>query len=167
MLSRPLHSQHRLKNTPQIMQRSLRQIPQSRVETVPVYRSELIGHRLTVCTLKPARCTKRVRISARLERRNRESAKVLIQLVWGHHDTRARFPDFGSSQGIQSNMEDIASCDLLFSHHDHASSSSRVALITDMLTWQPRWRPPHILLLWLTLSMHRRRCMLSVLRLLH
>jgi hypothetical protein len=43
------------------------------------------------------------------ERRNNEGAKVSIELVWRHDDTRPHLPDFRSSRRIQRDKEDIAS----------------------------------------------------------
>ena len=109
VLARPLHNEHRLKNTQQLIKRSLRQIPQSLDETVPIDNSQLISHNMAVFAVKPATHTKRVWMSASCERRNNESAKVSIQLVRRHYDTRPRLPDFRSSRGIQRDKEDIAS----------------------------------------------------------
>jgi len=109
VLARPLHNEHRLKNTQQLIKRSLRQIPQSLDETVPIDHSQLISHNMAVFAVKAATHTKRVWMSASCERRNHESAKVSIQLVRRHYDTRPRLPDFRSSRGIQRDKEDIAS----------------------------------------------------------
>ena len=78
VLARPLHSEHRLKNTQQLIQRRLRQTPQSLDETVPIYRPQLISHNMTVFAIKPATYTKGVWMSASGERCNNESAKVSI-----------------------------------------------------------------------------------------
>ena len=78
VLARPLHSKHRLKNTQQLIQRRLRQTPQSLDETVPIYSPQLISHNMTVFAIKPATYTKGVWMSASGERCNNESAKVSI-----------------------------------------------------------------------------------------
>ena len=109
MLARPLHSEHRLKNTQQFIQRSLRQSPQSLDETLPIYSPQLISHNKTVFALKAATHTKRVWMPASRERRNNESSQVRIQLVRRHYDTRPRLPDFRSSRGIQRDKEDVTS----------------------------------------------------------
>jgi hypothetical protein len=107
--ARPLCNEHRLKNTQQLIKRSLRQTPQSLDKTVPIYSPQLISHNMTVFAVKPATHTKRVWMTSSCERRNNESEKVSIQLVRRHYDTRPRLPDFRSSRGIQRNKEDIAS----------------------------------------------------------
>ena len=78
VLARPLHSEHRLKNTQQLIQRILRQTPQSLDETVSVYSPQLISDNMTIFPLKPATHTKRVWMSASCERGNDKSAKVSI-----------------------------------------------------------------------------------------
>ena len=47
VLARPLHNEHRLKNTQQLINRSLRQTPQSLDETVPIYSPQLISQNMT------------------------------------------------------------------------------------------------------------------------
>ena len=74
VLARPLHSEHRQKNTQQLLERSLRQSPQMLDETFPIYRSQLISHNMTVLTIKRATHSKRVWMTASCERRNDESA---------------------------------------------------------------------------------------------
>lgn len=74
VLARPLYSEHRLKNTQQLIERSLRQSPQLLDETFPVYSSQLISHNMTVLTIKRATHSKRVWMTASCERRNDESA---------------------------------------------------------------------------------------------
>jgi|GEM_PF-2516939 len=81
MLARLLYSEHRLKNTQQLIQRSLRQTPQSLDETVSVYSPQLIRYNMTGLAIKMATHTKRVWMSASCKRRNNEGAKVRIQLV--------------------------------------------------------------------------------------
>ena len=78
MLAGPLHSEHRLKNTEQLIKRSIRETPQSLDETVPIYSPQLISDNMTIFTLKPATHTKRVWMSASCERGNNKSAKVSI-----------------------------------------------------------------------------------------
>jgi hypothetical protein len=73
-LARPLQSEHRLKNTQQLIERSLRQSPQLLDETFPIYSSQLISHNVTVFTIKRATHSKRVWMTASCERRNDESA---------------------------------------------------------------------------------------------
>jgi len=109
VLARPLHSEHRLKNTQQLIQHSLRQNPQSLDETIPINSPQLISHNMTIFAIKPASHTERVRMSASCERRNNEGTKVSIQLVRRHYDTRPRLPDFRSLRGIQRYKEDVAS----------------------------------------------------------
>jgi hypothetical protein len=74
VLARSLHSEHRLKNTQQIIERSLRQSPQLLNETFPIYSSQLISYNVTVFAVKRATHTKRVWMTASCERRNDESA---------------------------------------------------------------------------------------------
>ena len=74
VLARPLCSEHRLKNTQQLIERSLRQSPQLLDETFPIYSSQLISHNMTVFTIKRATHSKRVWMTASCERRNEESA---------------------------------------------------------------------------------------------
>lgn len=74
VLARPLCSEHRLKNTQQLIERSLRQSPQLLDETFPIYSSQLISHNMTVFTSKRATHSKRVWMTASCERRNDESA---------------------------------------------------------------------------------------------
>ena len=109
VLARLLHSEHRLKNTKQLIYCSLGQTPQSLDKTVYIYSSQLISHHVTVLALKPAPHTKGVWMTTGGERRNNEGAKVSIELVRRHDDTRPRLPDFRSSRGIQRDKEDIAS----------------------------------------------------------
>lgn len=109
VLARHLLSEHCLKNTQQLIERSLRQTPQSLDETVSVYSSQLISHNMAVLAIKPATHTKWVWMAASCERRNNESAKVSIKLVRRHYGTRPRLPDFRSSRRIQRDKEDIAS----------------------------------------------------------
>jgi hypothetical protein len=71
---RPLHSEHRLKNTQQLIERSLRQSPKLLHETLPIYSSQLISHNVTIFTIKRATHTKGVWMTASRERRNDESA---------------------------------------------------------------------------------------------
>ena len=66
--------EHRLKNTQQLIERSLRQYPQLLDETILIYSPQLISHNVTVFTIKRATHTKRVRMSASCKRRNDESA---------------------------------------------------------------------------------------------
>jgi hypothetical protein len=68
-----LYSEHRLKNTQQLIERSLRQSPQLLDETFPIYSSQLISHNVTVFTIKRATNSKRVWMTASCERRNDES----------------------------------------------------------------------------------------------
>lgn len=96
MLARPLQSEHRLKNTQPLIQRSLRKNPQSLDETFPFYSPQLISHNMTVFTIRAASYTKRVWISASCERRNNEGSKVSIQ-------------HFRSLRGSQRDKEDVAS----------------------------------------------------------
>ena len=95
VLARPLYSEHRLKNTQQLIERSLRQSPQSLDETFPIYSSQLISHNMTVLTIKRATHSKRVWMTASCERRN--------------DDTRPRLSDFRSASWIKRNKENIAS----------------------------------------------------------
>lgn len=74
MLARPLHSKHRLKNTEQLIERTLRQSPQRLDETFPIYSSKLISDNVTIFTIKRAMHTKGVWMTASCERRNDESA---------------------------------------------------------------------------------------------
>ena len=78
VLAKPLHSEHRLKNTQQLIKRSLRESPQSLDETVPVYSPQLISDNMAIFPLKPAMHTKRVWMSTSCERGNDKSAKVSI-----------------------------------------------------------------------------------------
>ena len=78
VLAGPLHSEHRLKNTQQLIKRSFRESPQSFDETVPIYSPKLISDNMTIFPLKPATHTKRVWMSASCERGNDKSAKVSI-----------------------------------------------------------------------------------------
>ena len=73
-LARPLQREHRLKNTQQLVKRSLRQSPQLLDETFSIYSSQLISHNVAVFTIKGATHTKRVWMTASCERRNDESA---------------------------------------------------------------------------------------------
>jgi hypothetical protein len=109
VLARPLHSEHRLKNTQQLSQRSLRQTPQTLDETFPIYGPQLVRHNMTVFAIKIATHTERVWMAARGERRNNEGAKMSIQLVRRHDDTRPGLPDFRPSRGIQRDKEDVTS----------------------------------------------------------
>jgi hypothetical protein len=108
-VARPLHSEHRLKNTQQVSQRSLRQTPQSLDETFPIYGPQLVRHKMTIFVIKPATYTKWVWMAASGERGNNEGAKVSIQLVRRHDDTRPGLPDFRPSSGIQRDKEDVTS----------------------------------------------------------
>jgi hypothetical protein len=108
-LARPLHSEHRLKNTQQLIERRHRQTPQSLHETFPIYSPQLISHNMAVLSFKPAPHTKGVWMAASGERGNNESAKVSIELIRRHDDARPRVPDFRSSRRIQRDKEDIAS----------------------------------------------------------
>ena len=74
VLATPLHSEHRLKNIQQLIERSLRQSPQLLDETFPIYSSQLISHNVTVFTIKHATHTKRVWMTTSCERSNDESA---------------------------------------------------------------------------------------------
>ena len=74
VLARPLQREHRLKNTQQLIERSLRHSPQLLDETISIYSSELISHNVAVFTIKGATHTKRVWMTASCERRNDESA---------------------------------------------------------------------------------------------
>jgi len=78
VLARPLHSEHRLKNAEQLINRGIRETPQTLDETVPIYSRQLISDNMTIFTLKPATHTKRVWISASCKRGNNKSAKVSI-----------------------------------------------------------------------------------------
>ena len=78
VLARPLHSEHRLKNTQQLIKRSLRETSQSLDETVPIYSPQLISDNMPIFALKPATHTKRVWMSASCERGNNKSTKVSI-----------------------------------------------------------------------------------------
>ena len=109
VLARPLHSEHRLKNTQPLIQRSLRKNPQSLDETDPINSPQLISHNMTVFAIRAASYTKRVWISASCERRNNEGTMVSIQLVRQHYATRPRLPDFRSLRGSQRDKEDVAS----------------------------------------------------------
>ncbi len=75
---RPLHSEHGLKNTQQLIKRSPRETPQSLDETVPIYSPQLISYNMTIFALKPATDTKGVWMSASCKRGNNKSAKVSI-----------------------------------------------------------------------------------------
>ena len=74
VLAMPLHSKHRLKNTEQLIERTLRQSPQRLDETFPIYSPKLICHNVTIFTIKRATHTKGVWMTASCERRNDESA---------------------------------------------------------------------------------------------
>jgi len=73
VLARLLHSEHRLKHTQQLIERSLRQSSQWLDETFPVYSSQLISHNVTVFPDKCATHTKRIWMTTSCERRNDES----------------------------------------------------------------------------------------------
>jgi hypothetical protein len=73
-LARPLYSEHREKNTQQLIKRSVRQSPQMLDETFPINSSQLISNNMTVLTIKRATHSKRVWMTASCERRNDESA---------------------------------------------------------------------------------------------
>jgi len=109
VLARPLRSEHGLKHTQQLIKCSLQETPQSLAETVPIYSHQLISYNLTSFAVKPATDTKGVWMSASCNRSNNNSAKVSIQLVRRHYDTRPRLPDFSSSRGVQRDKKDIAS----------------------------------------------------------
>jgi hypothetical protein len=94
VLTRPLHSEHRLKNTQQLIQRCFGQTPQSLDESVSIYSSQLISHNMALLAIKHATHTKRVWMAASCERRNNKCAKVSIQLVGRHYDTWPRLSDF-------------------------------------------------------------------------
>ena len=64
VVARPLHSEHRLKNTQQLSKCRLRQPPQLFDKTFPIYCSQLISHYVTVFTIKHATHTKRVWMTA-------------------------------------------------------------------------------------------------------
>jgi hypothetical protein len=64
---------------------------------------------MTVFAIKPATYAKWVWMAASGERRNNEGAKVSIQLVRRHHDTRPGLLDFRPSRGIQSDKENVTS----------------------------------------------------------
>ena len=81
VLARPLHSEHRLKDTQQLSQCRLRQTPQPLDETVPIDGPQLVRHYMTFFAVKLATHTKRVWMSASCERCNNESTKVSIELV--------------------------------------------------------------------------------------
>jgi hypothetical protein len=100
VLARPLHSKHRLKNTQQLSQSSLRQTPQPLDETFTIYGPQLVRYNMSFFSVKLAPHTKRVWMSASCQRGNNESAKVSIQLVRGHYDTRPGLPNFRPSRGI-------------------------------------------------------------------
>ncbi len=74
VLARLLHSEHRLKNTQQLIERSLRQSTQMLDKTFPVYSSQLISHNVTIFPVKRATHTKRIWMTASCERRNDECA---------------------------------------------------------------------------------------------
>jgi len=74
VLATPLHSEHRLKNIQQLIERSLRQSPQLLDETFPIYSPQLISHNVTVFTIKRTTHTKRVWMTASCKWRNDESA---------------------------------------------------------------------------------------------
>ena len=78
VVARPLHSEHRLENTQQLIKRSLRESPQSLDETVPIYSPQLISDTMTIFPLNPATHAKRVWMSASCEWGNDKSAKVSI-----------------------------------------------------------------------------------------
>ena len=109
VLARPLHSEHRLKNSQQLSQRSLGQTPQSLDETFTIYDPQLVRHNMSFFAVKLATHTKRIWMSTSCQRSNNESSKVSIQLVRRHHDTRPGLPDFRSSRGIQRDKEDVTS----------------------------------------------------------
>jgi len=94
-LSKPLYSEHRLKNTQQLIERSVRQSPQMLDERFPINSSQLISNNMTVFTIKRATHSKRIWMTASCERRN--------------DDTRPRLSDFRSASWIQRDKEDIAS----------------------------------------------------------
>ena len=71
---RPLHSEHRLKNTEQLSQRSLRQTPQTPDETFPIYCPQLVRHNMSFFPVKLATHTKRVWKATGGERRNNKAA---------------------------------------------------------------------------------------------
>ena len=73
VLARLLHSEHRLKNTQQFIERSLRQSPQLLEETFPIYSPQLISNNVTVFTIKLTTHTKWVWMTASCEWRNDES----------------------------------------------------------------------------------------------
>ena len=74
VLARPLQSEHRLKNTQQLIKCRLRQPPQLFDKTFPIYSSQLISHNVTVFGIKHATHTKRVWMTTSCERSNDESA---------------------------------------------------------------------------------------------
>ncbi len=73
VLARLLQSEHRLKDTQQLIECSLRQSPQMLDETFSIYSSQLISHNVAVFTIKGATHTKRVWMTASCEWRNDES----------------------------------------------------------------------------------------------
>jgi hypothetical protein len=109
MLARPLHSEHRLKNIQQLSQRGLGQTSQSLNKTFPIYGPQLVRHNMAIFTIKPATHTKWVWMAASGKRSNNEGAKVSIELVRRHYDTRPSLPDFRPSRGIQRDKEDVTS----------------------------------------------------------
>lgn len=109
VLERPLHSEHRLKNTWQLIQRSLRQTPQSLDEMSPIHSSQLISHNMTIFPIKSVSHTTRLWMAASFQRRNHESAKESIRLIRRHDDTRSERPDFRSSRWVQHNRKDLPS----------------------------------------------------------
>ena len=64
VLARPLHSEHRLKNTQHLLERSLRKTPQSLDESVSINCSQLISHNMADLAIKPATHTKWVWMAA-------------------------------------------------------------------------------------------------------
>jgi hypothetical protein len=73
-VARPSYSEHRLKNTQQLIERSVRQSPQMLDETLHINSSQLVSNNMTVFTIKCATHSKRVWMTASCERRNNESA---------------------------------------------------------------------------------------------
>ena len=89
-------------------------------QALDIDRPKLIQRHKARLLLKPARNPPRVRLFARGHRCHYRRAEVLIELVWGHDDTRASLPDLTAKSWIQPHQMHVAARGPGSSYHCHS-----------------------------------------------
>jgi hypothetical protein len=99
---------------------------QGAYDSVLVYGAYLIQNDVTRLPLEPAGNPERIWISSSCHRRDNQGLKVLIELVWGYHNTWPRLLNLMPHGGVQADEKNVPPVNLVRHYHSHSVPSNCV-----------------------------------------